>query len=277
MLYIECRYGFFDMDFFNFFHGRNEMKQLGLVCRLFLAYVLLVALMWWALPTGGLFLGIGILGFISILVLVYTSGSMKYDSLVISEMFFNPFIWFSLSFLNLMMVVCELPLVIGAYRDYDIVLVLQTPFLVFAAMVIMPTLLWFVAVSKLTPKPGTMVVDEDDLYYLPGEELSRFSPRAQIITSETKIRVSVLRNFATMDVTFSRSFCFAPWVFMQEARLKLPGSMNYSTLVKSAETEFLAEYPDMKYVRDAWKPIYFRPDKKENSPYVWNRDTTVSE
>lgn len=278
MLYIGCRYGFFDMDFSTFLKRRDVMKQLSLVCRLLLVYVWVAAIMWWALPTSGLFLSTGILGFMGVNVLTYPiDRTEQCDPLAISEIFFNPVVALSLVFLNIIMLVGGLFLSISTY--YDIVLTLQTPFLVFAAMVVMLTLLWCVAVSKLTPKPGTMMVDEDNLYYLPGDVLPRLSSQAQAITPKTKILVSVLRDFGIAEVTFSRSFCFAPWVFTQEARQKLSGSMTYSTLVNNAKNEFFIEYPDIKTIHDIWRLFRFPPTKagKENSPYVWNRDTVVSE
>lgn len=157
----------------------------------------------------------------------------------------------------------------------------QTPFLFFAVAVIILACLWWVAASKLTPKSGTMVVDEEtDLYYLPGDVFPRLLSRVQIITPETKIPVSVsapILNGPT--VTVSQSFYFSAWVFTQEARKKLRGSMCFNTIINGAKGKLYSVLAEkVKTLTDIEK--FFEPEvfpvPKKPSPYKWNDDLTVS-
>jgi hypothetical protein len=238
--------------------------------------VLITGVVWHTFPDirsvlgGGLVFAL-VFGFVNILILNVGREREIYHSLVFPRLLHFSF---PLSLANLLLFGgAGIGLILTVPRKDILFGLFQIPFLLFAIVVIIVSSLWWIAASKLTPKQGTMVVDEDDLYYLPGDVLPRLSSWAQIITPETKITIPVLRSLN--EVSVMASFFFAPWVFTQEARFKLPGSMNYSTLLKGAENEYLSLYPDIKVFQDIWKLFWFLA-QKEHSPYIWNEHPVIS-
>lgn len=237
---------------------RNEMKQHNLAVEGSLLYAILAFLLWWVLPTNGLIVIVGVFGFFSLIVLSPKMDEMmtRYDSLVIPGVFFHPVFVVGFLFFRVTVFFGAM-FVFALQKHYDIVLSMQTPFLVFSATVIYFSVLEYVAGSKLTPKPGTMVVD-NDLYYLPSEMLPRLSAGARVITEKTVIPVSASVTGEDGAITLSGSFRFAPWVFVPENRHRLPGHLYYSVLFRKAEREFAAMLQNRNQTGDT-----------EASPYIF--------
>jgi len=238
--------------------------------------ILLVGVGLWS-PTF-LFVSTLVFGLMSVVIILIKWTNLDNYRALVFPILLHPAITFCLAFGNFFLALVSCILVVyfvfGAASAVFIEALLWVH-IVLTGVILIPTIFWYVAALRLTPKQGTMVVDEEhDAYYLPGEELPRFMPYMKIITPKTKIFVAVTRQLGDVHLKFSRSFCFAPEVFTEEARRKLPGSMWYSTNVKTAEAEFLAAYPDLNTT--VWK--LFQMNKKViGSPYLlWNRDIAIS-
>jgi hypothetical protein len=232
-------------------------------------WIIITTVGWLALGEG-LKVGFGLVfGFVNYLTAVWSLDSVKnYHSLLFPKIF-TPFTCWLFLLGNTVLPVLALFL-IAVHVDW-----VSVALTVVGAIIVPFSALWYFAQSKLTPKPGIMMV-EDDLYYLSGDILPPlFSRGIKTITPETKILVSTAYNITGIKLKLSCSFCFAPWVFTEEARQKLPGSMKYSTNLKDAEKELFS--PNIKSLEDIWVFFYFSPIKKEDSsPYLWNPDTTLS-
>jgi hypothetical protein len=239
---------------------------------LFAICTLFTGLSWFFFPVvrsvaGGAFVFLSVFGFSNMMSIAAADREREaYCSLAFPKLL--PF-GFSIVFANFLVFSGAYNGIIFMAYENPIAVPFYSYFFFFAATVVSLSVLWWVAASRLTPKPGTMVVDMDtDCLYLYGDELPKPPLHAKIITRETKIPVRVFQNLSE-EADITASFCLDSFVFRQGM---FERGARYSALLNTAGKAFEARYPQVESFPEIWRLLLNVPQDPPGSCFVWNND-----